>query len=66
MGEMADYVLSGPLGWEDFQNIDRTRECGYCGRAGLHWEKWGDSGWRLFTRDGKVHTCQAYREANKC
>jgi len=65
MGDMADYYLDRDSiedadAWENFQG-ERPRVCEYCG-AGPLWWRMTSGGWRLFTRDGHMHTCRAYQE----
>jgi len=38
--------------------------CKYCGKIGLRWAE-KDSGWRLSSSSGKLHTCKAYEDENE-
>ena len=32
--------------------------CKYCHTGGLHWYKTKTAGWRLFDKEGRIHSCK--------
>jgi hypothetical protein len=50
--EMIDGELNGP---------PSPVYCKYCKRDGFHWDL-TDTGWRLITITGRIHSCKAYRD----
>lgn len=36
-------------------------KCKYCGRGGYHWKQ-TEQGWRLFTSNGRMHSCKKYHQ----
>jgi len=37
-----------------------SKQCRYCRRSGLHWTE-TNSGWRLASADGTVHSCSEHK-----
>jgi len=70
MGDMADLIAqSFPDGyWEDYESeneyIPKPKECTYCGHRNLYWTLTGN-GWRLTTKNGELHSCQAFFKAKE-
>lgn len=67
MGEMADYTLS--LGDDQLERephvcFDKAAACGYCWARPLYWRTVAGR-WRLHTRRGEIHECDACRAVRR-
>ena len=58
MGDMADFINDD--GWDSQDGYEPAMvSCRYCKRDGFYWMEF-ETGWRLATSTGKVHSCKAY------
>ena len=71
MGDMADMILDSIFVADDWWEEDwdcglwpSSITCKYCGRNGFFWGETPE-GWRLFTRTGKKHMCNHFKEGSQ-
>lgn len=66
MGEFADMAIDAMIDGQWGSSFGRRRRrsapiiktCHHCGEDDLRWQNVKGGGWRLHTRDGKLHICK--------
>jgi hypothetical protein len=63
MGEMADLILDDMMFNDDCMGPDISGvNCQYCKRGPFYWDQDHLGYWRLYTENGKLHSCKPYKK----